>query len=182
LASFGRQSAKSWPCCKLRLKSISATRKKQADHQKSIYDIKESKSESKKHTLSHSCFLVHSKYPNAPEPQGCTMPWASEVSRFTSSYPSKDSLGIATLAKSILDYKTFLTDILNLLLPTVSRTEITLQRPPKELKKHLEADLRNGWIIAAFAEFVSYECIWEMLASWVLHLQTAGLRWACATS
>ncbi len=49
-------------------------KKKQADHQRSIYDIKESKSESKKHTLSHSCFLVHLKYPNAPEPQGCTMP------------------------------------------------------------------------------------------------------------
>lgn len=38
-----------------------------------IFSIFQSESDCGKHTVRESTFLVHSKYPNAPEPQGCTI-------------------------------------------------------------------------------------------------------------
>lgn len=54
-------------------------------------------------------------------------------------------------------YLQHLTNILNLLLSTIPRSQIPLQRPPKDLQQHLKADLRYRRIIPALAQLVPYE-------------------------
>ncbi len=49
--------------------------------------------------------------------------------------------------------------VLNLLLPTTPRAQVSLQYAIEQLEQHPEADLGNGRVIAAFAKLVTNEGI-----------------------
>jgi hypothetical protein len=51
------------------------------------------------------------------------------------------------------------TDVLNLLLNTVMRAKIELQRTTKQLEQNLKADFRDRWVVSAFRKLISNERI-----------------------
>lgn len=56
----------------------------------------------------------------------------------------------------------WLADILNLLHSAFSRPKIQFESSIEELQKHFETNPWNGWVVAAFAEFISYECVYTL--------------------